>query len=116
MAVHYVTEPDQIPEGQYRLFDISNRPIAIYNLEGEFYAILNLCPHQGAEMCKGLVGGTTLPSRVYEYTYGRVGEILRCPWHGWEFDIRTGKSLVRDNTRLRSFKVVVDDGKLGVVM
>jgi 3-phenylpropionate/trans-cinnamate dioxygenase ferredoxin subunit len=114
--VHYVTEPDQIPEGQHRLFEIAGRSIGIYNLKGTFYAVLNYCPHQGAELCKGQVCGTTIESEVYEYKFGRDGEIVRCPWHGWEFDLKTGKALAKERVRLRTFKVVIEEGKIGVIL
>jgi nitrite reductase/ring-hydroxylating ferredoxin subunit len=51
------------------------------------------------------VSGTSLPSKVYEYIYGREGCILRCPWHGWEFDLRTGEHLVDPETRLKEVRV-----------
>ena len=52
-------------------------------------------------MCVGKISGTTLPSPVYEYDYGREGCILRCPWHGWEFDLKTGEHLVDPETKLK---------------
>jgi nitrite reductase/ring-hydroxylating ferredoxin subunit len=57
-----------------------------------------------------------MPSPVYEYEYGRKGELVRCPWHGWEFDIKTGKSIFSDKVRTRSYKVQVDEGKVGIVL
>ncbi|MFK7696748.1 Rieske (2Fe-2S) protein [Paenibacillus sp. HJGM_3] len=114
MTVHYVADADDIPEGGHTVVTIEGRSIGIYRVQGEYYALHNYCPHQGAPMCAGYVSGTTLPSGVYEYEYGRAGEILRCPWHGWEFDIRTGKSLFSDKVRVRAYPVHVKDGKIGV--
>jgi len=114
MTVHVVGDAAQIAEGQHCVFDVVGRPVVIYNLGGEYFAYLNYCPHQGAQMDKGPVCGTNLASEVYDYRFGREGEIVRCPWHGWEFDIRTGQSLVRKDKRLRRYDVVVEDGKLGV--
>jgi nitrite reductase/ring-hydroxylating ferredoxin subunit len=57
-----------------------------------------------------------LPSGVYEYEYGRSGELVRCPWHGWEFEIKTGKAVFSDKVRTRSYKVRVDEGKVGIVI
>lgn len=114
MAMHYVAEAASIPEGTCRIVEVEGRSIGVYNVKGEYYAIHNYCPHQGAELCKGPICGTTLPSRVYEFEYGREQEIVRCPWHGWEFDIRTGKSLFSDRVRTRSYKVSHEDGKLYV--
>jgi 3-phenylpropionate/trans-cinnamate dioxygenase ferredoxin subunit len=54
------------------------------------------------------------PGRV---EFERDGEILRCPWHGWEFDLRTGRSVVDpDGVRVRSYDVVVDDGDTVTVL
>jgi nitrite reductase (NADH) small subunit len=114
MTVHYVLEADEVPEGGHAVVTIEGKSIGIYRINGAYYAINNYCPHQGAPMCAGLVSGTTLPSDVYEYEYGKKGEILRCPWHGWEFDIRTGKSLFSEKIWLKTFEVSVLDGKIGV--
>ena len=116
MTVHYVAEAEHISEGEHRVYEIAGISIGIYNVKGEYYAVLNYCPHQGAQICKGPVCGTTLLSPVYDYDYGKQGEVVRCPWHGWEFDIRTGKSLVEGKPRLRRYTVVNTDGKLGVDM
>ena len=50
------------------------------------------CPHMGAELCKGWIVGLVEPGEPGQYKLVRQGEFLRCPWHGWEFDIRTGRS------------------------
>jgi 3-phenylpropionate/trans-cinnamate dioxygenase ferredoxin subunit len=51
----------------------------------------------------------TLPSRPGEYVWARDGEILRCPWHGWEFDITTGRSIFNPHkTRVRAYEVTVE--------
>ena len=71
---------------------VRGRPIAVFNLKGEFFALLNRCPHQGGSLCEGAITGLVLADQPGEYRYERVGEIIRCPWHGWEFDIRTGQS------------------------
>ncbi|MCV4234743.1 Rieske (2Fe-2S) protein [Virgibacillus sp. LDC1] len=116
MAVHYVLAEEDVPEGGHAVVNIEGREIGIYRVNGEYHAILNYCPHQGAPICAGLVSGTTLPSEVYDYEYGRAGEIVRCPWHGWEFDLQTGKSLFSDRIRVKKYKVEVQEGKIGVVM
>lgn len=116
MVVHYVMGEDEIPEGGHAVVQIEGREIGIYRVNGEFYAIHNYCPHQGAPICAGFVSGTTLPSDVYDYEYGRAGEIIRCPWHGWEFDLRSGKSLFSDRIRVKKYQVQVQEGKVGIVL
>jgi len=114
MTVHVVGTADEITEGQHRVYEVLGRLVVIYNIRGEYYALLNYCPHQGAEICKGPVNGTTIPSDVYAYSFGREGEIVRCPWHGWEFEIKTGNPLAPHNMKLRRYEVILDDGKLGI--
>jgi nitrite reductase (NADH) small subunit len=114
MTVHYVLDADAVSEGGHAVVTIEGKSIGIYRINDEYYALNNYCPHQGAPMCAGLVSGTTLASNVYEYEYGKKGEIIRCPWHGWEFDIRTGKSLFSEKIWVKTYKVNVQDGKVGV--
>jgi len=116
MGVHYVLEEGDIPEGSHKVVYVEGREIGVYFINGQYYAIHNYCPHQGAPICSGLVSGTNLPSDVYTYKYGRAGEIIRCPWHGWEFDLRTGKSLFSDKTRVRKYEVELSEGRIGIVL
>jgi nitrite reductase (NADH) small subunit len=67
-------------------------------------------------VCLGKVSGTTLPSGVYEFRYGLQGRILRCPWHGWEYDITTGQSVFDPEVRVVTYPVIVEDGKISVVI
>lgn len=94
MSRHVVATAHEIPEGGRKLVMVRGRPIAIFNLKGEYYGMLNRCPHQGGPMCEGLITGLREAKKPGEYIYSRAGEILRCPWHGWEFDIRTGQSYI----------------------
>lgn len=116
MAIHYIANAEDIQDGDRKIVDVEGRSIGLYRVKGEYYALHNRCPHEGAQLCKGLVCGTTMPSEVYQYEYGREGEIVRCPWHGWEFDIKTGKSLFDEKVRTRTYKVQVVDGKIGIVI
>src|ERR671927_2002486 len=109
MPKHVVAMVDEIPPGQRKIVEIEGRSIGIFNIAGTYYALRNRCPHQGAPLCLGTVTGTTLPSRPGEYIWGRDGEILRCPWHGWEFDITNGKSIFNPHRmRVRTYEVTVE--------
>lgn len=115
MAVHVVLDEADVPEGGHRIVQVDGREVGVYRIGGQYYAIMNYCPHQGAPVCVGYVSGTNLPSDVYEYKYARQGQILRCPWHGWEFDIKTGESLFSSKFRVKTYEVEVKDGKIGIV-
>jgi len=93
MGRHVICEVDELPAGARKLVTLEGKGIGVFNVNGNYYALRNVCPHQGAPLCAGKVTGMTLPSRPGEYVYGREGEIVRCPWHGWEFDIASGTSI-----------------------
>src|SRR5215217_5605550 len=107
MATHIVARAEDIPHGGRKIVRLEGREVGIFNLEGTFYALKNVCPHQGARVCLGRIVGTALPSNVYEYAYGREGQILRCPWHEWEYDIATGAALFDANIKIASYPVAV---------
>jgi nitrite reductase/ring-hydroxylating ferredoxin subunit len=108
---HVVCRVSELPPGERRIVEIGKRSIGVFNIAGEFYAIRNLCPHQLAPLCKGKVTGYCAPSPVGEYHWGREGEIVRCPWHGWEFDIRTGQSIFNPHrVKTGTFRVSVEPG------
>jgi nitrite reductase (NADH) small subunit len=90
--------------------------VGVFNVKGRYYALHNRCPHSGGALCEGPVSGTAASTRDFRYTYERDGEILRCAWHGWEFEIATGRSLVDPRIRARTYRVEVEDGRLYVVV
>lgn len=105
-----VGKASEIAPGERRLVEVKNHSISVFNVHGEYIAVLNICPHELAPVCKGRVSGTTLPSEPGVFEWGREGEILACPWHGWEFDLLSGKALTDERVRLRRYPVsVVDD-------
>ena len=98
--------------GQRRLVDVEGKSIGICYVNGDYYALHNRCPHLAGAWCAGPVTGTALPVDGYEYVYGRAGEILRCAWHGWEFEIASGQCLSDPKMRARTYQVAVEDGHL----
>lgn len=92
MPKHRVALVKEIPPGTNKVVSIGGREICVFNVAGDFYALLNRCPHEGAKLSRGLVVGLPESEAPGCYKLSRPGEILRCPWHGWEFDLRTGKS------------------------
>ena len=109
MSKHIVAKVDEIPLGGRKIVEITGRSIGIFHVKGEFYAIRNSCPHQGGSLCEGRLTGFLTASRPGDYAYSRQGEILRCPWHGWEFDIKTGQSWFDPaQVRVRNYKVSVE--------
>jgi 3-phenylpropionate/trans-cinnamate dioxygenase ferredoxin subunit len=111
-----VAKASDIPPGERKIVEIEGRSIGLFNVHGTFVAVLNVCPHQQAPVCRGRLGGTTLPSPPGEFRWGREGEILACPWHGWEFDLLTGRALADRSRRLRLYPVTVEEDTVFVTL
>ena len=103
-----VCKASEIPPGERKIFDIEGKSVGVFNVAGKFYALRNLCPHQFAPLCLGKVTGYCESSPVGEFHWSRDGEIVRCPWHAWEFDIKTGRSVFNPHkVRTKSYEVEV---------
>src|SRR4051794_5613446 len=92
MSKHVVATVDEIPPGGRKIVEVVGRSIGVFNVGGELFAVRNRCPHEGGALCEGRTVGVLVSDAPGHYEYSRPGEILRCPWHGWEFDLRTGRS------------------------
>ena len=111
MTRHVVATVDEIPPGARKIVEVGGREIGIFNLAGEFFAIANRCPHEGASLCKGRIVGLVEADEPGSYRFSRKDELVRCPWHGWEFDIRTGKSWCDPRrTKVKSYEIKLEDG------
>jgi 3-phenylpropionate/trans-cinnamate dioxygenase ferredoxin subunit len=107
---------DEIPSGERKIVTIAGRSIGIFNIDGEYYAMRNRCPHQGAALCEGVLWGALRSTTPGEFKYDATKEILACPWHGWEFSVRTGQSWCDPKRlRVRSYEVQIEDGKMLLV-
>jgi nitrite reductase (NADH) small subunit len=125
---HVIGKADELSPGERVIVEVDRRSIGVFNANGRFYALRNRCPHQGAPLAEGPVSGTCLPSSPGEFVYAREGEILRCPWHGWEFDLTDGRSIHNphrcrvktyevkeadeEDERVDTYEVVVESGDL----
>jgi nitrite reductase/ring-hydroxylating ferredoxin subunit len=111
MPKHIVAPVRDIPPGGRKVVTVNGRAIVVFNLGGEFFALNDRCPHKGGTLSKGRLTGLLESSEPGSYCYTRRGEIIRCPWHSWEFDIRTGKSWCDpDRVHARRYAVSVEPG------
>jgi nitrite reductase/ring-hydroxylating ferredoxin subunit len=113
---HEVGDLAEFPPETHKIVAIKNIEIGIFNVAGTLYALPNVCPHQYGPLSKGPVGGMMSCNATtnWKFHWGRSGEILTCPWHGLEFDIKTGQCLAPKKFSVRSFPVSVVDGKVRV--
>ena len=93
-----IATTDEIPVGDCRSYEINDRVIAVFNVDGQFHCIDDLCPHMGASLSAGHLDGC----------------VITCPLHAWRYDVRDGTWV--DNPRVSTdvFPVTVDDGDIFV--
>jgi nitrite reductase (NADH) small subunit len=114
---HLAGRIDDIPDDHGLIVDIDGRQVGLFRHGGEVHAVLNVCPHQGGPVGSGGLFPSTRARvenrRIVEYLdHDQV--VVCCPWHGWEFDLRTGvctadrsQHLVRYEVELRGSDVFV---------
>lgn len=108
---YQVGTAEELREEGCRVVSVQGRSIGILSVGDDFFAVRNKCPHRGAPLCEGTVAGTFLPSAPHDYVYGLEKRVIRCPWHGWEFDLTTGQSVFEpEQVRVKVYEVTVDDG------
>jgi nitrite reductase (NADH) small subunit len=102
--------PDEIPEGGRRLFRIGGEVVGVFRVRGRLVAYANRCPHQGGPVCQGEVLGRL--EEIVDRDRSVVGERLSaevlhlvCPWHGWEYELETGRCWGDPRFRLRAYPV-----------
>jgi nitrite reductase/ring-hydroxylating ferredoxin subunit len=111
MTKHVVAPLAEMPPGSRRLVTVNGRGIVVFNIAGKFFALVDRCPHKGGSLYQGKLVGLVESREPGRYSYSRAGEILRCPWHGWEFDIRTGRSWCDpQRVKAKSYPVAVEAG------
>ncbi len=101
----------ELPPGERKIVEAYGRSVGVFNLHGTFYALRNSCPHKAAPLCKGVLKGLVTGPEPYQYVIEREGEIICCPWHGWEFDVTNGRSIFNPHrVRVKRYEVVVESG------
>jgi nitrite reductase/ring-hydroxylating ferredoxin subunit/multimeric flavodoxin WrbA len=100
-SLHYLCLKTEIPEGGSNVFSISvdkgiKQDIAVFNIGGNFHAISNICAHKGGPLSQGILEKS----------------IVTCPWHGWKYDVRNGKSPHQGGDSVNSFKIHIIRNKL----
>jgi nitrite reductase/ring-hydroxylating ferredoxin subunit len=113
---HYVDvgPVGEFPIGRLRRVDIPGKDIYVLRAPDEvFFALKNTCPHHGAPICLGAVDGTFVPSEPGVYEWGGAYRMIRCPHHGYEFDLETGRPFHVEGTgRIVRYDVRIDDGRV----
>lgn len=113
---HLVCHYDDLLLTQKKSVSIDRKPIVVVCSEsGDVYALSDVCPHKGPCLSEGMLDKGCAGKEVGEYIFEPDKDVLRCPWHSWEFDIKTGCSLFDpDKVRVKTYEVTVEDNKVYV--
>ncbi|MFP6870266.1 MAG: Rieske (2Fe-2S) protein [Nitrospinota bacterium] len=110
----------EIPQGERLLVEIGGFHIGIFHLSDGFFALENFCPHQKGPVCPGNlfreVTEVGPDGRVRERYAREEYDIIACPMHGWEFDLRTGSCLADRRRKVKTFPVEIEGGEVYVLM
>ena len=108
---YVVAKASELAPGRSACVSAGGREIALFNVAGKFHALANKCPHESGPLCKGAIVGLSLSDVPGQYRLERPGEFVRCPWHGWEFEIKSGQSYCDPTSvRVRRFDAKVEPG------
>lgn len=115
---HRIGRSQNFSVGAMTLVEVGNRKIGVIRLHGgELRAIMNRCPHKGAPICQGIVGGVWDSAGPGELTYDNARDILVCPWHGFEYDLKSGSEVRwQGASRLRTYAIEDIDGDVFVTL
>jgi len=107
----FVAKVADLPDGERRIVTHDGQEIGVFNWQGAFYAYQNLCVHQGGPACEGIIRGKVVDIYAEDksfvaQTYDDNDPHIICPWHGYEYDLKTGECAADRRLRLKSFDVV----------
>jgi len=100
-------------EGEVQLLELGGHRVGLFRVGAELHALADRCPHRGAPLCAGRIT-TPIELRDGELELGSRASALRCPWHKWEFEIATGRCLVDERLRARTYAVRIDGDEVVV--
>ena len=119
----FVADENEIAEGGRKVVETGGVEIGVFRSNGEYYAWRNECPHQGGPVCQGVMTrkveerlDSERKSFGIHYIGDNANQNIVCPWHGYEFDMRTGRHVGFATMRLRGYPVKVRDGAIYVVL
>jgi 3-phenylpropionate/trans-cinnamate dioxygenase ferredoxin subunit len=104
---------EELPPWRMRTVTVRGAPVVVAHApEGSYRAVRGICAHQGGMLGDGMLGHLISADGPGRYELSRRAEILRCPWHSYEYDIVTGRCLTDPRLRLRTYPVRLDAGNV----
>lgn len=109
MTALEVADAADLDPGDRAIVSVNGREIGVFNVDGDYYALPNRCPHQGGPLCEGPVSDVLTAEDGGDLTWDLEGEVVYCPWHQLSYHIPTGESRGFSQS-LPTYRVYVEDG------
>lgn len=93
-----IAKTDEVDVGKGIVVEVKDQCVAVFNVDGAFHVIDNTCLHRGGPLGEGDLDG----------------EIVTCPWHGWEYNVTTGHCVNNPSSNLKSYQTVVEEGEIKI--
>jgi nitrite reductase (NADH) small subunit len=93
-----VAKSEELGPGQSLVAEVNGNEVAVFNVDGTFYAIDNMCAHQGGPLGEGLL----------------EGETVICPWHSWKYNVKTGICSTNPSRKVKTYSVKIENGQIRV--
>ena len=84
-----VASTSDLKPGENKVVEVNGEQVALFNVDGEFFAINNTCLHRGGPLGEGFL----------------EGDVVTCPWHGWRYNVKTGSNLMVPNQKVDAYQV-----------
>jgi nitrite reductase/ring-hydroxylating ferredoxin subunit len=121
MAEHLVAKLSEFKDGERQILRIGCHEIGVFHHDGTFYAYSNFCLHQGGPACEGLTIARveehlTADKKSLGLFFSSSDMNFVCPWHGYEYDMKTGEHVADRRLKLRKYDLTQKDGSLYVII
>ena len=93
-----VASTSDLKPGENKVVNVDGTDVALFNVDGEFFAINNTCLHRGGPLGEGFL----------------EGDVVTCPWHGWRYNVKTGQNAMIPTAKVQNYKVKIEDNNIMV--
>ena len=93
-----VASTTDLKPGENKIVYVNGTEVALFNVDGEFFAISNVCSHRGGPLGEGFL----------------ESDVVTCPWHGWRYNVRTGQNLTIPTAKVATYNVKVEGSEISV--
>lgn len=110
-----VAATDDLSDGDRIITEIHGQEIAVFRIDGEYHAVANFCVHESGPLCEGELTCEIAEGDDGFWVVERDGEVITCPWHSCQFEVKTGVNVQSDRYKVPTYKTEIRDDEIFVV-